>query len=216
MTEKETIYDRLNHVREEVDYIKKDTRVDGKYSAVTHDEVTARVRPSLVKHKVFIIPSLMQETMVDAGETRSGIKKWRYEAVFKIKVAAAGADGEVEMVIPAHADDFGDKAPGKALSYAVKSAMLKLFSLETGENDESRVEAEQPKTVNKDQVERMKALAKLAGHDDDYLLNFIQTKIPMCKGVESLETLPIGPYAKVIAVMERNLAKKEKTDATGQ
>lgn len=34
--------------------------------------------------------------------------------------------------------DNADKAPGKALSYAKKYAMLKLFEIETGENDESR------------------------------------------------------------------------------
>jgi hypothetical protein len=40
--------------------------------------------------------------------------------------------------INAHAADNGDKAPGKAASYATKYAMLKMFSLETGENDEQR------------------------------------------------------------------------------
>jgi hypothetical protein len=34
--------------------------------------------------------------------------------------------------------DNQDKAPGKALSYAKKYAVLKLFEIETGEDEESR------------------------------------------------------------------------------
>jgi hypothetical protein len=42
------------------------------------------------------------------------------------------------VIVSAHANDQGDKAPGKALSYAVKSAILKVLMIETGESDESR------------------------------------------------------------------------------
>lgn len=35
--------------------------------------------------------------------------------------------------------DEGDKAPGKGVSYATKNAMLKMFSIETGEDDEGRI-----------------------------------------------------------------------------
>jgi hypothetical protein len=34
--------------------------------------------------------------------------------------------------------DNADKAPGKAISYAKKYAVLKLFEIETGEDEESR------------------------------------------------------------------------------
>jgi hypothetical protein len=40
--------------------------------------------------------------------------------------------------IEAHALDHGDKAPGKALSYAKKYAVLKLLDIETGEDEEGR------------------------------------------------------------------------------
>ena len=42
------------------------------------------------------------------------------------------------VTLTAHGNDSGDKAPGKVMSYAVKTTMLKLFGIETGENDESR------------------------------------------------------------------------------
>ncbi len=51
------------------------------------------------------------------------------------------------MEIEAHALDHGDKAPGKALSYAKKYAVLKLLEIETGEEDEGRQEQHKPKNT---------------------------------------------------------------------
>jgi hypothetical protein len=48
-------------------------------------------------------------------------------------------DDFMTVTINAHAADAGDKSPGKCCSYAVKYALLKTFSLETGESDESRM-----------------------------------------------------------------------------
>jgi hypothetical protein len=63
-----------------------------------------------------------------------------------------GSD-RLTVTVQAHASDNGDKAPGKALSYATKSAILKALSLETGENDESREEIkEKSKTITPEQA----------------------------------------------------------------
>ena len=66
-----------------------------------------------------------------------GLYSGTYEVNF---VNIDNGEDKVTVTIEAHANDNGDKAPGKALSYGVKSAMLKVFNLETGENDESRME----------------------------------------------------------------------------
>jgi len=47
----------------------------------------------------------------------------------------------VVVPVAAHAEDMGDKAPGKALSYATKYSILKILLLESGESDESRIPA---------------------------------------------------------------------------
>ena len=49
-------------------------------------------------------------------------------------------EDKISASVQAHATDNGDKAPGKALTYAVKMALLKVLSIETGENEESRGE----------------------------------------------------------------------------
>lgn len=137
------IYRRINEVRKAIGYVQKGKAVEGfGYKAVTHDTVTALLRPHLITHGIIIIPSLVKAEVVDT-ETRTAknIPIIRYEGTYAVSFVNADEPGNrFEVVYEAHALDQGDKAPGKALSYAVKAVMLKIFSLETGEEEESRIE----------------------------------------------------------------------------
>lgn len=138
------IYQRINMVRETNDYIKKEKLVDGKYKVVTHDEVTAKVRPDLVKFGIVIEPYLVservvQDTLMFMGQNKNPII--RLEGVVDVFFVNIDEPADRACVrVPAHALDAGDKAPGKLVSYAVKTATLKIFSIETGEDDEGRAE----------------------------------------------------------------------------
>ena len=138
------IYQRLNEVRKAVAYIQKDKQVKGQgYMAVTHDAVTAAVREHLIAHGVIIVPSLVESEVKDTGTTTSsGVPIIRLEARYDIAfINAESPDDRVTVRMESHALDQGDKAPGKAISYATKYAMLKLFSIETGEQEEERTPA---------------------------------------------------------------------------
>ena len=50
------ILQRLHAVMQEVEYIQKEKRQGMRYSIVSHDAVTAKVRPVLVKHGVLYYP----------------------------------------------------------------------------------------------------------------------------------------------------------------
>ncbi|MCP4103652.1 MAG: hypothetical protein GY750_19865, partial [Lentisphaerae bacterium] len=52
------IFQRINAVRKEVEYVRKDANVQG-YKAVTHDMVTAVLRDSLINHGIIIAPNLI-------------------------------------------------------------------------------------------------------------------------------------------------------------
>ncbi len=139
MSDKLNIYQRLNEVRKNIEYIKKDKQVQN-YKAVTHDQVTALVRKHLIDQGVIIYPNLVSTITVDSGEkTSKGTPILRVEAVYEFTIVNAddGLDS-FKTSVSAHANDTGDKAPGKALSYAKKALVLKLFEIETGEDDESR------------------------------------------------------------------------------
>jgi len=136
------IYQRINEVRKAVDYIQKDKKVEG-YMAVTHDSVTALVRPHLVEHGVVIVPACIvkSSTVLTGTTTKTGTPFVRFEVVYRFDVVNADEPSDrFQAEIEAHALDHGDKAPGKALSYAKKALMLKLLEIESGEGEEERAE----------------------------------------------------------------------------
>ena len=139
------IYQRINAVRKAITYIQKDKSVSagpaGSYRAVTHDAVTGMIRQHLVEHGIIIAPTLI-DSVFHAKE--DGAKQRLYSASYDVRFINMDAPDEcVTIRIEAHALDNGDKAPGKAISYATKYAILKLFNIETGEDEESRYQREE-------------------------------------------------------------------------
>ncbi len=137
------IYQRLQAVMKQCAYVKKDATVSGggSYKAVTHDMVTAVVRPHFVEHGIITVPRLVSGAVVDTQrKTSSGNPIIRYEGLYEVTFVNADEPTDCVMIpVSAHAEDQGDKAPGKALSYATKYAILKVLLLESGESDESRM-----------------------------------------------------------------------------
>lgn len=137
------IYQRINEVRKSIGYVQKDKSVStgsGSYKAVTHDQVTGMVRKALIDNGVIVVADT-KESVFHAKETDA--KQRLYEATYVIHFVNMDQPEErISMTMNAHALDNGDKAPGKALSYATKYAILKLFNIETGEDEESRYQQE--------------------------------------------------------------------------
>jgi len=140
MTEQKTlnIYQRINEVRKKVEYLRKEKDVDKKYKVVTHDQVTAEIRQYLIEFGIVIVPSLMSSTMHNDIIKFKHSTSSRYDAAYRFEfVNIDDPSDKAIATMESHAIDNGDKAPGKALSYAAKYVMLKMFNIETGENEES-------------------------------------------------------------------------------
>lgn len=196
------IYQRINEVRKKVWYARKDKEVQGQgYKAVTHDAVTALVRNHLIEQGVLIVPRLTASTIEVIGETKHHTPVIRYAANFAIDfVNCDNPEDRIVLPIEAHANDHGDKAPGKAISYATKYAILKLFNIETGEDEESRVEpyGGVPK-ITPEQVEELDKRITEYGVDRAKFLGFIR--------VGSLAEIPAKDYEAVLAQVERKKPK---------
>ena len=119
------ILQRINAVMQELDYLQKEKKSGMQYSFVSHDKVTGAIRPLLVKHGIVCWP------------TDYNIKQEGNRTQLQCKVIYASVDDRADSII---VDSFGygidaqDKGPGKAISYAMKYAHLKTFSLETGDD----------------------------------------------------------------------------------
>lgn len=142
------IYQRVNEVRKAVDKIVKDKKVES-YMAVTHDNVTALTREHFVTHGIVIVPRILTERTVNTGTFTSRETPFiRYEATYAFDVVNADDPKDLfTAVIGAHALDHGDKAPGKVLSYAKKSLVMKLLELESVSEEEARLEQHKPKAA---------------------------------------------------------------------
>ena len=119
------IYQRLHAVMEDVDYIQKEKKSGMNYTIVSHDAVTAKVRPSLVKHGIVYHPHDLELTQEG---NRTQVVLW---------VRFASTDDKTDFIdVPSvgYGIDSQDKGPGKALSYAITDALLKTLGLETGDD----------------------------------------------------------------------------------
>ena len=157
------IYQRINKVMLDVEYVQKDTSVSGggvNYKAVSPDQVISGLRSPMVKYGIVVVPRqisgefLIKRDLTVTPPVKMGLYSGFYEIDFVNIDVDSGGD-KATVSVQAHANDNGDKAPGKSLSYAVKTAMLKLFSLETGENEESREEQRDINLINGDQVDQL-------------------------------------------------------------
>jgi hypothetical protein len=125
---KRNIAQRIAAVMGEVDYVQKEKKQGMNYSIVSHDAVTAKVRPLLHKHGVIYYPRGL--TVSQNGN--------RTEAVFTVRFE--NIDDRTDFI---DVETFGygvdpqDKGPGKAMSYGVKYALLKVLGLETGDDPDT-------------------------------------------------------------------------------
>jgi hypothetical protein len=139
---KPNIYQRLNAVMQSVKYVQKDKDVSGggqNYKAVTHDKVISVCRAEMVRAGIVVCPTQVDGGLLIQRDVSKDIKMHLYCGTYD--VAFVNIDDQSDRMVvrvQAHANDSGDKAPGKALTYATKSAILKALMLETGDDDESR------------------------------------------------------------------------------
>lgn len=128
MDTKMNIYQRLNAVMKAVSYVQKeDKKVNNQYTFVSHDAVTAKVRPHLIENGVALVTSVdsfhQDGNRTEATVTLEFVNVDKPEDKIVVRSFGYGIDPQ-------------DKGPGKAVSYAVKYGLLKTLCLETGDDPE--------------------------------------------------------------------------------
>jgi len=153
MTEKTTptLAARLLAVMGEVGYIQKQgkTQSGPSFTYMKHDDVVAALRPALIKHGVAFMSGI-DETSVgceQVGMTKSGAARYKTTLVLRLTFVNIDNPEEAYSVsFPGEGVDTDDKGSGKALSYALKNGLLKMFLIEAG--DEADVEQGAPPATN--------------------------------------------------------------------
>lgn len=139
---KPNIYKKIFDVQHECESVIKDEKRGLQYKPLSYNSVNAVVRPALEKHKLTLIPYVKSHEQ-DGNQTRC-------------VMAARVVDIETGQHIDVgdyfgYGNDTQDKGPGKAMSYAYKYLLLKLFLLDiSDEEDSEKGDNQKIVTQNKD------------------------------------------------------------------
>lgn len=121
------VHQRIAAAMASVSYVQKDKPAGLKYAIVSHDAVTALVRPALLEQGVIYYP-------IKTTPSQNGNRTDVHMIVRFANIDDPADHIDVESF--GHGIDQGDKAPGKAMSYCVKYAVLKTLGLESGEDSD--------------------------------------------------------------------------------
>jgi len=141
MADQRNIFQRMSAITSEISTVAKNLNVDaGKssYKAVGEADVLAAVKPIEAKHGVYSYP--VSRTITDSGEmvstTKYGERKqlfMRVETVYRF-VNIDKPDEYIDITTYGDGVDTQDKAPGKAMTYGDKYALLKAYKIQTGDD----------------------------------------------------------------------------------
>jgi len=144
------IYEKMAEITAEINTVAKNLQVDtgkGKgYKAVSEADVLAAVKPIEKKHGVYSYP--YGREIVDSGElvnqTQYGERKslfLRVRTVYRF-VNTEKPDEYLDIVTYGDGVDSQDKAPGKAMTYGDKYALLKAYKIQTGDDPDQNASGE--------------------------------------------------------------------------
>lgn len=211
------LWQRINGVRSEVRAVAKDKQVgDGNfaYNVATHEGVNNMLRPLLVKWGLVDYVDLHKRTIVDTGKRygKSQNIVIRYEGRYKyIVVNVDNPDEKTELMVEGHGEDAGDKAPGKASTYAIKTGRNKVFAITTGEDEEGRIADDQlskpgMEPMDPEQLDELLRFAdELFGEDADEKVERMCDKI---FDVKKAAEIPAKHYDHAMSLL-KNQAKRE-------
>lgn len=172
MEEKKNIFKRLSAITAEITAVAKNLNVGwGKssYKAVGEADVLAAVKPIEAKHGVYSYPysreiiesAVLTSTKTDGSESKQQFMRVR--TVYRF-VNVDNPSDYVDITTYGDGVDSQDKAPGKAMTYGDKYALLKAYKIITGDdpdqNQSESLKSKEQKPVQRQTIsaEKCKAL----------------------------------------------------------
>ena len=137
------IYESITAIMQEIPAIgkeKKNQQQGFKYRGI--DDVMNALQPILAKHKVFVVPEVLEQTR---EERVTGKGTTLLYSLMKIKYTFYAEDGtSIYAVVIGEGMDSGDKASNKAMAIALKYAFFQVFCIPTEEMKDPDAETPEP------------------------------------------------------------------------
>lgn len=132
------IWERMAAISAEIKSVEKRQEVgfgNNKYKAAVEADVLKPVKEAEAKFRVFSYPA--DHEIVSQGELGAGGEKAKQFIRIKVKYVFVNLDSPEQVVsVVSYGDgvDSLDKAPGKAMTYADKYALMKAYKMVTGDD----------------------------------------------------------------------------------
>lgn len=165
------IYEKLSMITEEIGVVEKGLNVQvnktSSYKAVSERDVLDAVKPIEKKYRVYSYPvkrevidrdTLVKESEYNGNITRTNTLFMRIETTYRF-VNLDNPSEYIETTVYGDGLDTGDKAPGKAMTYADKYALMKAYKLSTGDDPDKEASPEKG-YVKKSEPDYRKELIK--------------------------------------------------------
>ena len=205
------IYEKMSLITEEMGVVEKNLKVQvtksNSYQAVSERDILDTVKPLEKKYRVYSFPVdrkvidndiLVKEVEYNGAVTKTNTLYMRLEITYRF----INIDNLEEFIdIKTYGDglDTGDKAPGKAMTYGDKYALMKAYKISTGDDPDKDPIPEQG--YKKDEV---KATPKQIEMLNKYYVGENLTKLLETNNVEKLEDLTMKKASDLIsAIMKK-------------
>lgn len=144
--EKLNLFQRMNCITDELKTVAKNLNVatsqTSSYKAVSERDVLDAVKPLEMKYGVFSCPKnreIIESDTLELVKNYNGKESKSYQRYLRIKteyvfINTDNPEEKITMISYADGIDSGDKATGKAMTYADKYALMKAYKISTGED----------------------------------------------------------------------------------
>ena len=204
---KELIFEKMAAIMKDVGPIAKDqTNTFHKYKFRGIDDVYNAVQEALVKHKVFTLPRLVEESheVVQRGDKIQVVRFIVMEYVFFAE------DGScVVAKVPSEGIDSGDKAVFKALAGAHKYCLLQALCIPTEEKKDAEgesLEREAPKKTKEKIAPKEKKTIKMTLTDGSETMQSRTNALKMFAKME--EKISKDSYVAILKLNDIDDLKK--------
>jgi hypothetical protein len=201
------IFERLSLITAEIGVVEKNLKVQvnktSSYKAVSERDVLDAVKPIEQKYRVYSYPAsrqiidrdiLVKESEYQGTVSRTNTLFMRVETVYRF-VNIDKPDEFIETTVYGDGLDTGDKASGKAMTYADKYALMKAYKLSTGDDPDKEAS---PENVFEKKAEP-RATDKQISLIEDLYTDAEQEEIIVWAKVKSLKDISVAQASALIS-----------------
>lgn len=208
---KMNLWEKISAISSEIEYLKKDDTVGtGKntYKAISIEKVMTSVSDKMCKYGIVIYPVEQSYLRTDEKvigidyNTKKEVEKINRISDVDVKYEVVNIHNPIEKIIAVSSGtgvDTQDKGVGKAMTYAYKNMIIKLFAIATGDDT--------------DKI-----------HSDDYTENLVNGEVKNSDGLSQAQIKRLYAIAKkvnvtpvqIVAVIKKDFGKTDVTKLTKQ